>query len=158
MKKLALSLILLTLCLSASAQFDKKTKYVNASFSGLDLSYSSDEEWTFGFSVSGGYFFTDAWMLYGDLGYDHTRHTDDVSVGAGTRYYIKQNGIYLGIGLQYEHATSSLNYIQICPEVGYAFFINKNITIEPAVYYDISMNDFDDGSKVGLKIGLGFYF
>lgn len=158
MKKLALLLVLLTVGLSANAQFTKKTKYISASFTGLDLSYSSDEDWTFGFSISGGYFFTDSWMLYGDLGYDHTRHTDDVTVGAGTRYYIIQNGLYLGVGLDYAHVTSNLNYIRICPQVGYAFFVNKNITIEPAVYYDISMNDFDDGSKVGLKIGLGFYF
>ena len=38
------------------------------------------------------------------------------------------------------------------------FFINKFITIQPAIYYKMSTNDFGGGSTVGLKIGAGFYF
>ena len=72
-------------------------------------------------------------------------------MGVGGRYYFTQNGIYMGLGLQYEHATKSVNNLQLCPEVGYAFFVNRFITIEPAVYYHMSLNDFSDGSKVGLK-------
>jgi hypothetical protein len=48
--------------------------------------------------------------------------------------------------------------LRIPVEVGYAFFVNKNITIEPAVYYKMSLADFSDNSTVGLKIGFGFYF
>ena len=42
-------------------------------------------------------------------------------------------------------------------EAGYAYFLSKTVTIEPAVYYDMSFKD-GDYSKIGLKIGFGFYF
>lgn len=158
MKKLMLSLLLLTATVGANAQFEKKTTYVSASTTSLGLSYSSNEKLNLGLELNGGYFVEDAWMLYGGVGYDHTRYTDHFRMGVGGRYYFTQNGVYMGVGLQYEHATKSINNVQLCPEVGYAFFINHFITIEPAVYYHISLNDFSDGSKVGLKVGLGFYF
>lgn len=158
MKKVMLSLLLLVATVSASAQFEKNTKYVSASATGLGLSYSSAEKFTLGLDVTAGYFIKKAWMLYGKVGYDHTRYTDNFQIGAGGRYYFTQNGIYLGLGLQYAHATKSINNLHLCPEVGYAFYINRFITIEPAVYYNMSLNDFADGSKVGLKVGIGLYF
>ena len=41
-------------------------------------------------------------------------------------------------------------------EVGYAFYINRSVTIEPAVYYDHSFKN-SDYSTVGLKVGIGIY-
>lgn len=158
MKKLMLSLLLAVMAVGANAQFDKGTKYVSASASGLGLSYSSSEKFTLGLEATAGYFIQDAWMLYGQLGYDHTRYTDNFQLGVGGRYYFTQNGVYLGLGLKYGHATKSINNLFLCPEVGYAFYVNRFITIEPAVYYNMSLNDFSNGSKVGLKVGLGFYF
>ena len=158
MRKLMLSLLLMMAAIGAKAQFEKGTTYVAASTTSLGLSYSSSEKLNFGLDFTGGYFVQIAWMLYGKLGYDHTRYTDHFQMGVGGRYYFTQNGIYMGLGLQYEHATKSVNNLQLCPEVGYAFFVNRFITIEPAVYYHMSLNDFSDGSKVGLKLGLGFYF
>ncbi|MCM1108914.1 MAG: autotransporter outer membrane beta-barrel domain-containing protein [Clostridium sp.] len=158
MKKLMFTLLLMAVTLSANAQFEKKKTYVSTSLSGLSLSYSDKEKTVFGLEAMGGYFIEDSWMLYGKLSYGHTNHTDDFSAGVGGRYYFTQNGIYLGAGLQYEHMTTNINNVQLCPEVGYAFFINHFLTIEPAVYYNMSLNDFAHGSKVGLKIGLGFYF
>ncbi|MDE7379118.1 MAG: hypothetical protein K2N13_09230 [Paraprevotella sp.] len=158
MRKLMFTLLLMAVTLSANAQFEKNKSYISTSLTGLNLSYSDKEQAVFGLSALGGYFIEDAWMLYGKLGYDHTRYTDNFSIGAGGRYYFTQNGVYLGVGLQYEHMTKSINNVQLCPEVGYAFFINRFLTIEPAVYYNMSLNDFAGGSKVGLKIGLGFYF
>lgn len=158
MKKLMLSLLLLVMAVGANAQFNKKTKYISASATGFGMSYSSGEKFTMGLEFTGGYFIRDAWMVYGRLGYDHTRYTDNFQLGAGGRYYFTQNGVYLGLGLQYAHATKSINNLHLTPEVGYAFYINRFLTIEPAVYYNMSLNDFSDGSKVGLKVGLGFYF
>ena len=158
MRKLMLSLLLMMAAMGAKAQFEKGTTYVAASTTSLGLSYSSSEKLNFGLDFTGGYFVQSAWMLYGKLGYDHTRYTDHFQMGVGGRYYFTQNGIYMGLGLQYEHATKSVNNLQLCPEVGYAFFVNRFITIEPAVYYHMRLNDFSDGSKVGLKLGLGFYF
>ena len=45
------------------------------------------------------------------------------------------------------------------PEInaGYSFFLNRNITLEPEVYYEQSFKD-SDYSGFGLRIGLGIYF
>jgi hypothetical protein len=42
-------------------------------------------------------------------------------------------------------------------DCGYAFFLSRTVTIEPAVYYDLGFKD-SDLSKFGLKLGFGFYF
>ena len=158
MKKFLLSLIFVLMAVGAKAQFEKNTTYFSTSFSGLNLSYSNNEKFTLGLDLNGGIFVEDAWMLYGKFGYGHTRYDDNVSLGMGARYYIKQNGLYLGLGLQYEPVLKNVNNLQLCPEIGYAFFLNEFITLEPALYYNMSLNNFADGSKVGLKLGLGFYF
>lgn len=42
-------------------------------------------------------------------------------------------------------------------EVGYAFFLGKSVTLEPAIYYDQSFKKHVDYSTVGLKLGIGIY-
>lgn len=158
MKKLMMSLLLVLASVSAKAQFEKNTCYFSTSFSGFNMSYSNNEKFTLGLDLNGGIFVQDCWMVYGKIGYDHTRAYDDVSLGIGGRYYISQNGLYLGLGLQYEHVLKNVNNLQLCPELGYCFYLNEYVTIEPAVYYNMSLNNFSDGSKVGLKVGFGYYF
>ena len=158
MKKTLLVLFLLIGTLSAHAQFERGKKYVSASISGLGMSYSSSEKFRLGLDASFGYFLADCFMLRANVGYDHTRAIDDVSVGLGARYYFDQSGVFLGTGAEYLHFSPSNNDVQIPFEVGYAFFINRFITIEPSIYYKMSLHDFSDNSTVGLNIGIGFYF
>lgn len=158
MKKIALFLLSLCFTLSAAAQFERGTKYVNASLSGLGLSYSSNEQWNFGVEARAGYFAADCLMLTANVGYDHRRNLDDVSIGVGARYYFDQCGIYMGAGAEYNHFTKSNNDLMIPVEVGYAFYLNRYITFEPALYYKMSIHDFAGNSTVGVKLGLGFYF
>lgn len=162
MKKSLLLLFFAVVSMSSYAQFEKGTKYVGASLTGLNLSYSGDEKFCMGLATTGGYFVADSWMLYGRLTYEHKwqegRDINDVVVGAGARFYFKQNGIFLGTGLQYRHAAVNTDYVQIPFEVGYCYYFNQHISLEPAIYYDLCLNKFSDGSKVGLKIGLGIYF
>lgn len=158
MKKILLFLLLLTGAVSANAQFAKGTKYVGASLSGIGLSYSSNQKFRFGIDATAGYFVADCLMLRANLNYDHTKEINDVSVGAGARYYFDQCGVYLGAGAEYVHYTPSDNDVQIPVEVGYAFFVNRFITIEPALYYKMSLDSFSQKSTVGARIGIGFYF
>lgn len=158
MKKLLMTLLLCVTTLGAKAQFEKNTTYFSTSLTGLSMSYSNQEKFTLGVDVLGGFFVEQSWMLYGRFGYGHTQVSDDVTLGAGMRYYIVQNGLYLGSTLQYQHLFKNMNNIQICPEVGYTFFLNRFVTLEPSVYYNISLNNFSDGSKVGLRLGFGFFF
>lgn len=160
MKKLLLAAMMALAVVPASAQFEKGKVYVNTNFTGLNLAYSGNEKFTFGLGAMGGYFFADSWMVYGTLGYNHqgSQKRDDVTVGAGCRYYFIQNGLYLNLGAQYQHVSPNINNVQICPEVGYTFFLNQHVTIEPSVYYNMSLNDFSNGSKVGLRIAFGYFF
>ena len=158
MKKYLWMLFLILGTLSANAQFEQGKKTVGASISGLGMSYSSSEKFRFGLDATAGYFVADCLQLRANVGYEHTRVTDDVHAGLGLRYYFDQCGVFLGSGAEYVHYTPSNNDLQIPLEVGYAFFINRFITLEPSVYYKMSLDDFSDKSTVGFQLGLGFYF
>lgn len=43
-------------------------------------------------------------------------------------------------------------------EVGYTFYLNHHLAVEPSVYYKMSLNHFGDCSTVGLRLGLGYFF
>jgi len=158
MKKWMTTLLLCAVTLGAHAQFQKGTKYVGASLSGLGLSYSSNERFRLGLDLDAGYFVADCVMLKANVGYDHTRVLDDVRVGAGARFFFSQNGIYMGAGAEYNHFTKNNNDVMIPVEVGYAFYVNHYVTLEPAVYYKMSLHDFSGNSTVGFRFGVGFYF
>lgn len=156
MKKIVSLFLLLFLVTTAKAQFKEGTKYVGTSFTGL--SYNSNEHLRFGVQADAGYFFADSWMLHANVGFEHTRKYNALSLGASLRYYILQNGVYLSAGAGFEHTSTGNNDIVVPLEVGYTFYLNHYIAIEPALYYKISLNDFSRGSTIGLRIGLGYYF
>ena len=165
------------------AQFERGTKYVGASVSGLSLSYSKASDFSFGLDATGGYYFADSWMVKGNLGYAHKKSYDGFNLGGAVRYNFLQNGVYLEAGLEYqfenfgkttidvpvvvgdaivgyEKVQKKLheNNLRIPVNIGYTFYLNQHIAIEPAVYTKLSLNDFNDGTEFGLKIGLGYYF
>jgi hypothetical protein len=159
MKKVLMLFAALLLTLTASAQFEEGKKYVGASLSGLDLSYNGSKELSFGVQGKAGCFVADNLLLYGTAGYDHAgKDIDDYfSVGAGGRYYITQNGIFLGANVKYIHANSDYNDFMPGVEVGYAFFVSRTVTIEPSIYYQQSFKDHSNYSTIGLQIGFGIY-
>ncbi len=164
MKKLfACLLLVLATTVSANAQFEKNKWYVNASLTGLNLSHSKSEGTNFGFAMAGGAFVADNLAILLNFKGQYVEHGfDETSVGAQGRYYFASCGVYGGLGMTYKHLTSSGNFKKnlVCftPEVGYAFFLGRNLTIEPAVYYDISLDETSEYSKLGFKIGFGLYF
>ena len=163
LRKGMLVLLMAVTSLSASAQFEKYTSYLNTSLTGMGLSYSKDSKFKMGVQATGGYFVEDGWMIYGRLGYEHQgargtmKNRNDLQVGVGGRYYIEQNGIYLGVNCKYVHAGKKFNDVMPGVEVGYAFFLNDAVTVEPAIYYDQSFKNHKDYSTIGFKIGVGVY-
>ena len=156
-----LCVLMLFALISASmfAQFEKGKKYVGASLSSAGLSYSDYDEFALGINLVGGYMIEQDWMLMGDFGMDLRRGDfQEISLGGKVRYYIEQNGLFLSAGLRYLHRFSNFNDLQLTPEVGYCFFLGGHVSIEPALYYDMSLSDFGHKSKVGVKVGLGYYF
>lgn len=157
MKKLAIMAVALLTTVAAHAQFESGKKYCGASLTGLNLSYNGSQDLSLGVQAKVGYFVADDWMMLGQVDYTHQKGVDDYfSVGAQGRFYVEQNGLYLGAGVKLAH-TGSYNDFMPGVEIGYAFFIGKQVTIEPAIYYDQSFKNHSQYSTVGLKVGLGLY-
>lgn len=158
MKKVILCAMLMLASIGAKAQFEAGTKYLGISATGLGISYSTNEKFRIGLDATAGMFIADKVLVRANIGYNHTDYVDDFSAGIGARYYFRENGIFLGAGGEFSHLTKNNNDLMIPIEVGYAFYLNHYIAVEPAVYYKMSLDDFSDKSTVGLKIGFGFYF
>jgi hypothetical protein len=159
MKKIITILALLLMTISASAQFQEGKGYLGASLTGLNMYYNSKNGFNIGVEAKAGYLFIDNWMLLGEASVNHSGNDgvpDYLTVGAGLRYYIIQNGLYLGANAKFIHADHNYNDVMPGVEIGYAFYVNRSVTIEPAIYYDHSFNN-SDYSTVGLKVGLGIY-
>ena len=144
-KKLLFVFILLISCINAHAQFEEGKWYLNTSLTGLNLSHSKYEGTNFGFQVGSGAFVVDNLMVLVNFKGEYVEHgMDETSVGAGARYYLSNCGLYGGLGLAYKHLSNSVNrkdLVCLTPELGYAFFLNGTITVEPAVYYDLVIVD-----------------
>ena len=156
-KKIAMFIATMMVSLASHAQFEAGKTYVGASLSGLDLSYSGLGGGSFGIQGKAGYMLADNWMAIGQLSYDKQKNVPyTMSFGAGARCYIVQNGLFLGASALYKHRQS---YDDLMPsiQIGYAFFINRTVTIEPEVYYEQSIKSHKDYSQIGLRIGIGIY-
>lgn len=171
MKKVIFSLLCAVSALAASAQtynskpyqdrppFGEGKIYVATGFSGFDLNFSDSQKWNLSTSAKAGYLIQDNWMVLAQVGYDWHQKADNAFItGAGLRYYIEQNGLYVGMGANYVHKYH--NYDDLMPTVnlGYAFFLNRTVTIEPEIYYNQSLKNHSDYSGFGLRIGFGIYF
>lgn len=163
MKKVILSLaLLLTGALQANAQFEQGKKYIGASLSNLEMKYSKAKDFSFGLNLNGGYFIDNEIMAKAELGYGYAGKASSLNLGAGLRYYFENNGVFVGAGgeMQWNEFSGYHDKFRFYTpvEVGYAFFINRHVTVEPSVYYKICYNEFKDYCDLGFKIGFGVYF
>ena len=158
-KKMMTLLLAMAATLGAHAQFEARKVYAGASLTGLNLSYSGSSDLNLGMQAKLGYFPVDNAMLLADIDVQASASKlvpNRFMIGGGGRYYIIQNGLYLGANAKFVHTK---NYNDFMPgvELGYAFFISETVTIEPALYYDQSLKNHSDYSTVGLKVGIGVY-
>ena len=164
-KKILFALIALSMTMAAQAQyyrletpFTAGKYFVGASLTGLNLNYSGASDLSFGVQAQAGFMVDDNVLLYANVGYaNNGKASDAFSLGAGGRYYIEQNGIFLGLNANYVHVDPNYNDVMPGVEVGYAFFLSRTVTIEPAVYYNQSLKNHSDYSEFGLKVGFGIY-
>ena len=158
MRKMFFVLAALLISIAANAQFEKGKFYGGASLSNFNMNYFFLCMLRLDVNALGGYFFEDNAMAYVSAGIDTNHDYTDLSVTLGGRYYIVQNGIYLGANVGVKQVDSQRhNDFKAGIEIGYAFFINRYITIEPQIFYDQSFKSHKDYSKVGFRLGLGFY-
>ena len=129
----------LVMSVTANAQFEEGKGYLGASLSGLDIS-SQQKQFHLGLNAKAGYLFMDNLMALGELGWEHWQSDPDkFTIGASARYYIIQNGLYLGAGLKYKHAK---DYNDVLPGI--------------QLYFDISTKG-SDYMCYGLRVGVGVY-
>ena len=161
MRKIALLACLLVATLTAHAQFEKGKWMVNPSVTGLELSHDTGTNKTsFGFEAKGGAFLIDnvALLLHGGASWNNASSDLDIyTLGVGGRYYFDQVGVFFGADVnldRWDWGGKDKTKLSFGMEAGYAFFLSRTVTLEPAVYWNIN----NDRSKVGLKVGFGFYF
>ena len=163
MKKILLSLLFgLTATVATHAQytydvppFGQGKIFVGASMSGFDIG-STNKTFHVDLSAKGGYMVMDNILAYGEVGYNYVEDFDGVfTLGAGARYYIEQTGVFLGAGVRLSDMTNDLDF-QPNIALGYSFFLNRTVTVEPELYFNLSTKDFDY-SSYGLRIGVGIY-
>ena len=85
-----------------------------------------------------------------------------VDLGSGSKITTDgSTGVYIGGGLDWERRRykggGHNNDWGLGIEAGYAYFLSRTVTIEPAVYYKWRFDD-SDNSRFGIKVGFGFYF
>lgn len=151
--------MLLATCLmtmASYAQFEEGKFYLNASVSGLNANYNKGDKWNASVGGKVGYMFMDNLMVLAQMQYGYQNEASTLSIGPAARYYIVQNGLYLGAGVNFEHHPLSYNDLMPNLQVGYAFFLNGFMTIEPEIYYNQSFKNHDY-SGIGLRIGVGIY-
>ena len=172
MKKLMMAAIGLMMAMSANAQYTYLNEpttpfyqgkfYLNAACSSTTLAYSKSTDFKLGINAKAGYFLIDNLMAVGVAGFNLSNNGDQrtVELGAGARWYFDTVGIYVGGIAKYANQkVYDFSIDDFRPEVnvGYAFFLNRNITLEPEAYYEHSFKD-SDYSGFGLRLGLSIYF
>ena len=170
MKKLMMAAIGLMMAFSANAQYLNESRtpfyqgkfYLNAACSSTTLAYSKASDFQLGINAKAGYFLLDNLMAVGVAGFDMVNNGDQrtIELGAGARWYFDTVGIYVGAIAKYANQKAydfSIDDFRPEVNVGYAFFLNRNITLEPEAYYEHSFKD-SDYSGFGLRLGLSIYF
>ncbi len=162
MKKILLFACMLTFAMASKAQFEKGKWFVSPSVTGLELSHDTKSGKTsFGLEAKGGAFLMDnvALLLNAGVNWNYSGSDLDVyTLGVGGRYYFDKVGVFLGANVNvnrwdWGHGIDDTKY-SFGLEAGYAFFLSRTVTLEPAAYWDVN----SDRSRFGLKVGFGFYF
>lgn len=167
MKKIILAAIaVMTVGFASAQEQTKKGKYLiegNTSFgatgtgnTGFALS-SEDGTTSWNIGAEGGYFVADNLALkvglgYGDTGADYGGSIFSYKVGA--KYYVI-NKIPFEVsytGASVKDADENPSYLGI--QGGYAWFIGNNISIEPGLRYNVTLNE--DYGKDVLQFNIGF--
>ncbi|MCK0157534.1 hypothetical protein MWU65_10115 [Cellulophaga sp. F20128] len=114
-----------------------------------------DGETIWNIGIEGGYFVVDDLAVKVGLGYGDYFSDGIFSYKVGAKYYINSQ-IPVGVDLN-GVSVNNYNSMYIGAQAGYAWFLGKNVSVEPALRYDIGMNeDAGDGDFNPLSVRIGF--
>ena len=123
---------------------------------------SSDGESVYNFGLDGGYFVMDNLAVKAGLGYGGSSVEGSFSTFSyrlGGKYYAMSK-IPLSLdltGASIEDAAENPMWLGI--GAGYAFFLGENVSIEPGLRYNHSLNeDFTDKGIFQLNVGFAIHF
>ena len=169
MKKLLVSIILITIGSSIFAQNDNESDnqistdrfFININ-EGITIKSSNDKITTT--SIDEGYFWFDNFAFTTTFGIEndswnrswYSEKTTTVTTGFGFRSYIIDK-MYLGIMLVSKKPKGYDEESNLHFQLGYSGFITKNIALEPTVTYIRGIGS-SDLEILYVKVGVGFFF
>lgn len=121
--------------------------------------YSTDGETSWSLGAEGGYFVADNLAVKLGLGYNDFGHsTNAFSYKVGAKYYLLNKfpleASYTGASIK----GSDQNPSYLGLQGGYAWFVSKNISIEPGLRYNISLNENYGKDALQLNVGFALHF
>ncbi|MBB4804346.1 outer membrane protein W [Flavobacterium nitrogenifigens] len=141
--------------IEANTGFGGDTNTGNTSFQ----LYSSDGESSWSIGAEGGYFVADNLAVKLGMGYNDFGHSSNAfSYKVGAKYYLLNKfpleASYTGASIK--DANENPSYLGL--QAGYAWFVSKNISIEPGLRYNVTLNE-DYGKDVfQLNVGFALHF
>lgn len=122
---------------------------------------SSDGESTYNVGLDGGYFIMDDLALKAGIGFggDSASDSNTLSYRLGGKYYVNSMiPVSLDLtGASVKDATENPLWLGI--GAGYAWFVGNNVSIEPGVRYNHSLNeDFTDKGVFQVNVGFALHF
>ncbi len=156
-KLLTLSFVFITFY--ASAQINQGTILVGASSSSgiQSVKTGNSSETLFNLNTRIGYFFSDNLAFGANIGITKFGGFDQTTFGAFGRYYISGK-YFLGAGYSSSKSNGNNSVGLLSFEGGYAAFLTDNISIEPALTYQVGTGDASQNSTFGLAVGFSLYF
>ena len=166
MKKLLLLAVMMLFGLASNAQQENNTNqtakgnYVievntgsgTAGFTGFRFD-STNATWAAG--LDGGYFTMKNLAIKVGLGYYYNNNlADSYNYKLGTEYYINGN-IPVGVDLSGTFSRGRANN-WLGVQAGYAYFLTKNVSIKPAIRYNMGFKNEQKSSLQGL-IGFSIF-
>ncbi len=123
--------------------------------------YSIDGTTVWSVGAEGGYFVMDDLAVKVGLGYSDLDGASSFSYKLGAKYYIaSQFPVQVDLtGASGDDVFGDESPLWVGVQGGYAWFVADNISIEPGLRYNISMNeDFTDEGIFEFRIGFALHF
>ncbi len=132
---------------------------LGGSFSIVSVKDSEDNLTQLNIELDGGYFVMDNLAVGLVSGFTHTKLGDtdnsNFHIGPFARYYTNMN-LFFGAGYLYSSTKDSEDFGTIPVEIGYAYFFNRYLALEPAITIGIPGNN-SNNFITNFGIGLGLY-
>jgi hypothetical protein len=122
--------------------------------------YSIDGTTVWSIGGEAGYFIADDLALKVGLGYSDFDGSSNLTYKLGAKYYIaSQFPVQLDLTGASSNDLFGENPLWLGLQGGYAWFVADNISIEPGIRYNLSLNeDFTDEGLFEFRIGFALHF